>query len=79
MPFHDDYARLTPFELVFPDRKVAEDLAVDVRAEAEQRDADPSMTGAPSTCWRAVTGFLPAASREPDAPPEAFLDYGALV
>ena len=77
MPFHDEYARVTPFELAFPDRKVAEDLATDVRAEAEQRDADVGDWGA-FNMLASVSGFLQRL-REPEAPPEAFMDYGALA
>jgi hypothetical protein len=77
MPFHDEYARLTPFELAFPDRKVAEDLAADVRAEAETRGADVQDWGA-FNMLASVAGFLQKL-REPDAPPEAFRDYGALT
>ena len=77
MPFHDEYARITPFELAFPDREQAEGLVTDVRAEAEIRGADVQDWGA-FNMLASVAGFLQKL-REPDAPPEAFMDYGALA
>ncbi|HSG07023.1 MAG TPA: hypothetical protein VLA36_01610 [Longimicrobiales bacterium] len=77
MPFHDDYARRTPFELAFPDQEAAEGLLTDVRAEAENRGADVEDWGA-FNMLASVAGFLQRL-REPDAPPEAFMDYGALA
>jgi len=77
MRFHDEYARLTPFELTFPDREVAAGLVTDVREEAGTRGADVQDWGA-FNMLASVAGFLQRL-REPDAPPEAFTDYGALV
>lgn len=77
MPFHDEYARITPFELAFPDREQADGLVTDVRAEAENRGADLEDWGA-FNMLASVAGFLQRL-REPDAPPEAFTDYGALA
>lgn len=77
MQFHDEYARITPFELAFPDRDQAEGLVADVRAEAERRGADVQDWGA-FNMLTSVAGFLQNL-REPDAPPEAFMDYGALA
>jgi len=36
MPTHDAYARLTPYELAFPDRQFVADNAVRIRREAEE-------------------------------------------
>lgn len=77
MHFHDEYARITPFELAFPDREQADGLVTDVRAEAETRGADVQDWGA-FNMLASVAGFLQNL-REPDAPPEAFMDYGALA
>ena len=77
MPFHDDYARLTPVELTFPDREVLDGLAADIRQEAETRGADLQDWGA-FNMLASVAGFLQGL-RDPDAPPEAFMDYGALA
>jgi hypothetical protein len=77
MPFHDEYARVTPLELTFPDREVADALAADVREEARTRGADLQDWGA-FNMLACVAGFLQRL-REPDAPAEAMLDYGALA
>ena len=77
MAFHDEYARVTPFELTFPDRDVAVGLVTDIRAEAETRGADLQDWGA-FNMLASVAGFLKDL-REPDAPPESFMDYGALA
>lgn len=77
MPFHDEYARVTPFELVFPDREAADALVADILLEADNLRADVQDWGAFSML-ASVAGFLQRL-READAPPEAFMDYGALV
>jgi hypothetical protein len=77
MPFFDEYARVTPFELAFPDREVADTLVADVQAEAETRGADVRDWGA-FNMLGCVAGFLQKL-REPDAATEATLDYGSLV
>lgn len=77
MPFHDAYLRLTPFELTFPDREEVGDLVAGIRREAETRGADVQDWGA-FNMLASVAGFLQRL-RDPDAPPETFMDYGALV
>lgn len=37
MPFHDDYARITPYELIFPDLASGEERLRAIREEAERR------------------------------------------
>ena len=42
MPLHDAYARLTPFELAFPDPDAVDDFVRSVEEEAEAREVDAS-------------------------------------
>ncbi|MDP2957219.1 MAG: hypothetical protein Q8N53_12420 [Longimicrobiales bacterium] len=46
MAFHDAYARLTPFELAFPDAEVAHSLADEIAREAEALATDLGDFGA---------------------------------
>lgn len=77
MSLHDAYARLTPYELAFPDRAAVADLLVRVDEEAAGRGADPFdphafvTMGAVATVVRALEG--------PDSEPGAIHQFGALV
>ena len=42
MSLHDKYARLTPFEIAFPEDSAFSDLMVTIRTEAMERGLDPS-------------------------------------
>lgn len=46
MRFHDAYARLTPFEVVFPDAEAAGALAQEIQLEADARVSDAAARGA---------------------------------
>lgn len=43
MPFHDAYARLTPYELAFPDRGFAEERLGRIREDARERGQEDSV------------------------------------
>ena len=42
MSLHDDYARMTPFEIAFPDSERVVALSAEIAEEAAGRGADPS-------------------------------------
>ena len=77
MDFHDDYARLTPFELAFPDSDALEELVDSVLEEAARLGVDPENRGA-FMMLGSVGAFLRDFQPE-DAASEAIHDYGALV
>jgi hypothetical protein len=77
MSFHDDYARVTPFELAFPDREAATTLMEEVRVEAEARASDPGDPGA--FVMLGTVGEFLRELREPAAPADAVHQYAALV
>jgi hypothetical protein len=74
---HDAYARLTPFELAFPDQDSFGDLVARVLEEAAARGAD---AGDPQgfLMLGSVGAFLQEL-KGPDSPPEAVHEYGALL
>lgn len=77
MALHDRYARRTPFELAFPDREGARNLAEEIQAEAEARGVDPrhpQMFATLGSVGRYLTEL-----RDPEAPPEAAEQYAALA
>jgi hypothetical protein len=76
MSLHDAYARLTPFEIAFPDPERLADLGEAVTGEAAERGADAgSLEGFVSTS--AVGRFL--AGLHGDAPRVSLLEYGSLT
>ena len=77
MPFHDAYARRTPFELAFPDAQAAERLSEAVRTDAAAQSVDPSDRGAFGSL-PAVAGYL-AEVRAPGAPASAVHDFAGLL
>jgi hypothetical protein len=77
MSLHDDYARLTPFEIAFPDRTAVAALSAEVAEEAKQRGVDD---GVPETFITLLAvGELVRRMRGPDAPPESTYPFGALL
>ena len=77
MSLHDAYARLTPFEIAFPEGGEIDGLVEAIREEASGRGADPSLPGVFQTLG-SVAGFL-SSLLPPDAPDAARHQYGALV
>lgn len=77
MSLHDAYARVTPFEIAFPDRDIVERLGRDVDEESSSRGVDPQMPDVFITLG-AVGDFL-GELLGPDAPLEALPEYGALL
>jgi hypothetical protein len=76
MSLHDAYARLTPFEIAFPDRAVLAELQGAVATEAGERGVDPtSLEGFVSLA--AVGRFL--ADLHGEAPRVSLLEYGVLT
>ena len=77
MTLHDEYARLTPFELAFPDGERLRALGVEVDEEAAARGVDATDPHAFLTLG--AVGAVVHRLRGADAPPEAARQYGALV
>jgi hypothetical protein len=74
---HDEYARMTPFEIAFPDEAGLEGLVEEVIQEATSRRVDPSLPGVFLTLG-SVADFVHRL-QAPDAPDGAMMEYGALV
>jgi hypothetical protein len=77
MSLHDEYARITPFELAFRDRASAESLVKAVDEESAGRGADIEAPHAFVTMG-AVAAFV-RGIEGPEAPPGAIHQYGALA
>jgi hypothetical protein len=77
MSLHDDYARITPFELLFPKRVVAASLSDSIAEEAAGRGADDRSPDAFVTLG-VVTDFVRSIEGA-DAPAGALVQYGALA
>ncbi len=77
MALHDAYARVTPYELVFPRAEDAEALAARIDEEAEARGADPSDPSQFVTLG-AVAAFVRGLHAD-ETPPGALHRLGALV
>jgi hypothetical protein len=77
MSLHDAYARLTPYELAFPDPSAATELIARIDEESAGRGADPTDPQQFVTMG-AVASYV-GGLREPDAEPGAIHRYGALV
>jgi hypothetical protein len=77
MSLHDEYARLTPFELLFRTPEDAEALAGAVAEEAAGRGADVEEPHAFVTMG-VVTAFI-REIQGAEAPPESIHPYGALA
>ncbi len=77
MSLHDEYARLTPYELTFPDPETAASLSAAIGQESDGRGADASDPHAFVTMG-AVTAFVNE-MREADAPAGVIHEYGALT
>jgi hypothetical protein len=77
MSLHDAYARLTPFELAFPEAQLVDQLIADITEEASGRGGDPANPSVFITMG-SVGAFI-STLQEPDAPPESVHQYGALV
>lgn len=77
MSLHDEYARLTPYEIVFPDPERARALFGLVAQEAEERDldlTDPHLFGMTAS----VASFIREVGGE-NAPAQAAQEYRALL
>lgn len=72
MTLHDEYARLTPFELAFPDGERLRALGVEVDEEAAARGVDATDPHAFLTLG--AVGAVVRRLRGADAPPEADAD-----
>jgi hypothetical protein len=77
MSLHDAYARLTPYELAFPDSSAAKELIARIDEESAGRGADPTDPQQFVTMG-AVASYV-GGLREADAEPGAIHRYGALV
>jgi hypothetical protein len=77
MSLHDDYARLTPVEIAFPDRRALEELSAEVGKEAERRGVDDTTSEAFMTL--SMVGELARTMRGPDAPPESTVPFAMLL
>jgi len=77
MPLHDEYARVTPFELLFATPEEAETFSDSVDEEAEGRGADIEVPHAFVTMG-VVTDFIRRLEGG-DVPAEAIHQYGALA
>jgi hypothetical protein len=77
MSLHDDYARVTPFEIAFPDQDAVERLVREIAEEASARGVDPELPGIFVTLG-AVGDFV-RDLQAPDAPDEAARELGALL
>ncbi|MGE0157874.1 MAG: hypothetical protein AB7T31_00605 [Gemmatimonadales bacterium] len=81
MPLHDEYARVTPFEIAFPGVDRLEALAREVADESSRREVDPTELDA-FLGLDAVGAFLGELAGEPpgsETPRVALLQYGSLV
>lgn len=77
MSFHDEYLRVTPFELAFPEGSPQLGRMTDIAEEAASRGADTGDLGA-----FAMLGAVNGALRElggPDATADAIVQYAALL
>jgi len=77
MSLHDAYARLTPFEIAFPDPEAIQRLVDEIDEEASSRGVDPSLVGVFLTLG-SVDDFV-RALQPPGASSSAMAQYGALV
>ena len=77
MPLHDEYTRVTPFELLFATPDEAGTFSASVAEESEGRGADIDAPHAFVTMG-VVTDFIRRIEGD-DAPPEAIHQYGALA
>ena len=77
MSLHDDYTRITPFEVAFPDRARLEALAATAAEEASSRGADATVLD--EFVGLASVGAYLGELHGKDEPRVALLDYGRLV
>ena len=77
MAIHDAYARLTPYELLFPEPEFPDRRFPAIRDEAAERGTDPANPAA-FVMLGAVQGIL-ADLREEDTDPEASHDHGGAL
>ena len=76
MSLHDAYARVTPFEIAFPDGDAVERLRLEVDEESSRRGVDSQSPDLFVTLG-AVGHFLDES--QPDDPLEGRLEYAALL
>jgi hypothetical protein len=77
MSLHDAYARMTPFEIAFPEPQAIERLLSAIDEEASSRGVDPSLVGVFLTLG-SVDDFV-RALQPPGGSSSATAQYGALV
>jgi hypothetical protein len=77
MSLHDQYARLTPFEVAFPDRTVLAALSDRVAHETQGRGTDDTLPEVFMTT--AAVSELVRAMRGPDTPPETTYPLASLI
>jgi hypothetical protein len=77
MPLHDAYARVTPYEVAFPDPARLDALAAAVDEEGKQRGADPAELDR-FLALTAVGDFLAELHGE-EIPRVALLEHGTLA
>ena len=77
MSLHDEYARLTPFEIAFPDRERFHALVESVGVEAERRSIDPTLLDV-FAALEAVGSFLAELHGE-EVPRVDLLEHAALA
>lgn len=77
MSLHDAYARVTPFEIAFPNRTAADRLAHEVMTEATSRGVDPQLPGVFVSLG--AVGDVVRELTAPGAPEDAAHELGALL
>ena len=77
MIFHDQYARLTPFEMAFPEGRDLEELAEEVKREAQARGGELQDRGAFMMLTSVASRVRTLQGSEET--PEGFVEYGALL
>lgn len=77
MSLHDEYARLTPFEIAFPGDSAFPELLANIRTEATERGLDPSNFQEFMSLTNVGEALKDFASE--DQPPGAVHRYGGLL
>lgn len=79
MAIHDDYARVTPYELTFPDLAYAEERLDAIEEEARARDEEDALTDPGRFVMLAETGRTLREIRGQDEDAALIQQYGVLL
>lgn len=79
MAIHDDYARITPYELAFPDLAYAEERLVAVEEEARARDEEEALADPGRFVMLAEAGRTLQEIRGREEDPALIQQYGVLL